>query len=151
MGMDVTYGTIWGVPMHEIADDLPPVTKYETVYDRHTGVKSEQAYIVHQSKLLVDLGEWKTGDVVDDDTISEYMANKQHIYRNYDDPADEERLYYSPYVYIGFKSFAGLPPYLYPQNSYREYKDTSMDAKTLWDRVFPGIPGRNLIFLYVSV
>jgi hypothetical protein len=147
--MDVTYGTIWGVPLRELAEDLKPVHRLRNVYDRYTGQPKQEPYVVHQSKILQSFSSFKAGDVVDDSELEKFFQLLKEKYTTYADNTDEEK-FYTSYMYCGFKSFAGEAPYIMPQDSCCEYNDTSDDAKILWNKEFPGISGRNLLFLYVS-
>ena len=148
MGLDVTFGTIWGIPLGELVIDLPLVRRDRIVYDRHTGEKKTESYPVDQSRILQNFGLFKAGEVVDDVDMEKYLET---LVDKYNPGFGRQREFYSTYFYVGFKSFAGESFYAGPKDAYREYKDTSYDAKILWDKEFPGIPGRNLLFLYVSV
>ena len=151
MGMDITYGTIWGVPLQELAEDLPPEARFRRVFDKYTGEPMQEGYRVPVSKILQNFGGFIVGQVVDDDKIEEFLELVRKKYTHYQDPDSDENAFYTSYTYCGFKSFAGEAPYIMPQDSCCEYKDTSTHARNLWDREFPGIPGRNLLFLYVSI
>jgi len=148
MGMDVTFGTIWGLPLHELVEDLKPIYRNRTRYDVDTGEKKDTPYIVHRVHVLHDFGQFKSGTDVDELDVETYLntLRKKHRTGVYGSHYN----FYVSYSYVGFRSFGGDVPYSFPQDMYRDYEDTSESARLLWDTEFPGVPGRNLLFLYVS-
>lgn len=148
MGLDVSFGVMFGLPISDIGE-FESGLKWVTRYNERTGEPHQQQIYDESYVLKTDFGKWHTGDRVSDqdlrDFFDELVQSDGHTRQ------DRKGLHwvYSN-NYFGVKAFVGDEPYYPPQDMCFELVTAWADTEMKWRSVFPGLPGKQMMYLHAS-
>jgi hypothetical protein len=114
-------------------------------YDRITGEPEKQNVVRWQYKLHYDLPALglKAGDMLDEDAVNDLIPYEKQL------DLGGSRLVCTSHC-LGIRAFDEAEPYIMPQEYAMPITLCTEQAEQLWHTLFPGVPGRLLLYYHIS-
>jgi len=149
MGLDISFGTVWGIEIYYdllLQEGIRELAEYK--YDRDTGEKYSIFYNALIFRFKKDFLSYKEGDEI---TLENFETFLYHNFQKivWDFKKEGIEILFSS-MFIGVKSFVGTVPMERPQDLCFPLELEVEVAKEKWDKLFPSLPGKHLMFCSAS-